>query len=346
MTFKNQWHRLRWLGLSLLLLLTLGSLVSFYLQTAQLKCLPFCQAQTYTLPFLGVVDISFIFFAILVLAAGVFILVEFFLFWATLRGPTPAAAPTLPFVTNTKLDVFWTALPALLLAVLLGFSLYAFAQAQTQPPAPTLEVQAIGHEWWWEFRYPALNITTNYELVVPHNATIHLVVTSADVAHNLWVPALFGQTAALPGITTTLTFQAPPNTDFFSGECAEVCGVQHTQMYAGVRVLALADFTAWVSAQQRPPAPPTDPAAIAGQKVFVQAGCAQCHQVAGAGSAPNLSHLQSQRALAGGILPNTPADLRAWLIDPEGLKPGAGMPNPNLSATDLAALMAYLLTLK
>jgi cytochrome c oxidase subunit 2 len=118
------------------------------------------------------------------------------------------------------------------------------------------------------------------------------------------------------------------------------------------RVVAqsIEDFTAWVQAQQQPAATPTTPLARQGAQLFVQKGCMACHAIAGTVAqgvvGPNLTHIATRQTLAAGALENTPENLQRWLRNPSAVKPKSLMPNLELHDPDIAALVAYLQSLK
>jgi cytochrome c oxidase subunit 2 len=172
---------------------------------------------------------------------------------------------------------------------------------------------------------------------------------SEDVIHSLWVPSLAGKKDLIPGRTAVMTFRAD-HPGLYRGQCAEFCGLQHAFMAFSVQADAPEQFEAWRRQQLSPPPAPTDAIALRGQGIFQSSSCAMCHAVAGtlagAQHAPDLSHVASRQTLAAGTLPNTQAQMAAWITDPQKFKPGTNMPATPLSGDDLAALVTYLGTLK
>jgi cytochrome c oxidase subunit 2 len=199
----------------------------------------------------------------------------------------------------------------------------------------------VGHTFWWEVTYPDLDITTANEIHVPVDQPVRLQLTTEDVIHSFWIPRLHGKVDMIPGTENTLTFTAT-ETGRFRGQCAEFCGIAHAQMVAYVEAQAPDAFDDWVDGQQQDAAAP----ATAGQEVFLEAGCAACHTVAGTeavgGVGPDLTHLASRETLAAGIVPNTRDSLAALILDPWGVKPGIAMPPAELDDAQLAALLDYL----
>jgi len=210
----------------------------------------------------------------------------------------------------------------------------------------------IGHQWWWEFRYPEFGVTTANELHVPVSSRklrrpTYLTLHSADVAHSFWVPELAGKTDVIPNRENRLWIE-PWESGTYLGMCAEFCGTQHAKMMLRVVVHDEEGFRAWVESQHRPVA--AEDGARAGRELFLSTNCINCHTVrdtrADGTFGPDLTHLMSRETLAAGALRNTPADLKAWLRDPDDFKPGCRMPDMQLSDPQLDLLVAYLTTLQ
>jgi cytochrome c oxidase subunit II len=219
---------------------------------------------------------------------------------------------------------------------------------EDDPGALTIEV--VGRQWWWEVRYPDHGVVTANEVHIPAGERVRLLLTSGDVVHSFWVPALAGKKDLIPEDITTLMIEADePGT--YRGQCAEFCGLQHANMGILVEAASPGDFEAWVDAQGGPAATPDTDQEVRGADVFAQAGCGRCHTVAGTGAAgqtgPDLTHLASRRTLAAGTLENTTDDLEAWITDPHVYKEGVAMePAPPLEDDELDALVAYLESLE
>jgi cytochrome c oxidase subunit 2 len=221
---------------------------------------------------------------------------------------------------------------------------------QNKPaPKDALRVTVIGHQWWWEIRYPGLGIVTANELHVPvstadRQAFTFLTLQSADVAHSFWVPQLAGKTDVIPNRTNTMWID-PRVVGTFLGNCAEYCGMQHANMLLRVIVQTPADLEQWAAGQRAA----TDSGAE-GRAAFLSLSCVNCHTVSGTSAAgtfgPDLSHLMSRTTLASGMIPNTAENLHAWVKDPQVIKPGNLMPNMQLNAHELDAVVNYLSSLK
>ncbi len=300
--------------------------------------------------------IANLFTFILVTAGIIFVLVEGLLLVAVLRFRNRPPESAVQFHGNTKLEVAWTMAPAVILAVLMGFTLRTMGQVRAVSAENVLHVTAVGHQWWWEFRYPEQNIVTANELVVPANTIIEVSVESVDVEHGFWVPELFGKVDAIPGYTTRVRFTpTQAGNQYYGGQCTQFCGDQHAQMRFGVIVRTAADFQAWASGQQQePPAEVADEAAARGQALFFEPTnqCIGCHAIQGTAAVgatgPNLTHLASRSFIAGAVLPRTDTNLRAWVHDAQSIKPGVIMPSfrDKFTVEQVNDLVAYLNTLR
>lgn len=251
---------------------------------------------------------------------------------------------------NTKLELLWTIIPALILAGIAIPTVKAVVDLTARPDTG-LQVKVIGHQWWFEFQYPNQDFTTANELVIPINTPIDLEMTSADVVHSFWVPRLAGKRDVIPGQMTYLKLQSDQIGEFW-GQCAEFCGLGHANMRIRVKVVSQDDFDTWVADQQQPAVEPADGTdAATGKDLFLNKGCTACHVIEGVSdtaqtAAPNLTHIASRDVIAGASLNFTEDDLRAWLANPPAMKPGSYMPNLHLSSDDINSLIAYLETLK
>jgi cytochrome c oxidase subunit 2 len=229
--------------------------------------------------------------------------------------------------------------------VLLGMGIYMLVvlnHISTPPSSPALAVTVTGHQWWWKVEYD--NFTTANEIHIPSGVPVLIKLKSADVIHAFWVPTLAGKTQAIPGLINRQWIQAD-KPGLYRGDCAEFCGVQHAHMGFDVIAQDMSNFTAWANHQREAAQSP----ASVGQKIFMTK-CAACHSVRGtqaAGAyAPDLTHLQSRRMIAAGLMTNTPEHLADWIVHAQELKPDSLMPDIALSADEQAALTAYLETLK
>jgi cytochrome c oxidase subunit 2 len=253
---------------------------------------------------------------------------------------------------SNPMELAWTAVPVLIIFVLILTTARTIYTVQAAiPPPGALKVRVIGHQWWWEVRYPGLGIVTANEIHVPvsdaaHPSPTFLELESADVAHSFWVPRLAGKTDLIPNRKNTMWID-PHQTGVFLGQCAEFCGMEHALMLLRVMVQSRAEFEQWVAAQRKPAE--ITPSAAQGRQIFESTACVNCHTVRGTVAngrfGPDLTHLMSRDTIAAGAAMNTPEHLRLWLRDPDQIKPGALMPAMNLSAADINDVAAYLETL-
>jgi cytochrome c oxidase subunit 2 len=288
---------------------------------------------------------------VFLIAGVVFVLVQGLVIYAVIKfrqrpgdtGPEPEQVHG-----NTKLEVGWTLIPALIL-----FSI-AIPTIKTifdlsQRPKHALNITVVGHQFWWEYRYDDLGIVSANELNIPAGVPVELKLQSVDVIHSYWIPPLAGKTDVIPGRTNHMSFEADkPGT--YLGQCTEFCGLSHANMRARAIAHTPADFDAWVASQRVAVATPAagGPAAE-GLALFNGKGCAGCHTVEGVSQGkigPNLTHLQSRHTFAGSVLAMNEDNLRTWLRNPPGVKPGSVMPNLGLTPDEITKLIAYLETLQ
>jgi cytochrome c oxidase subunit 2 len=254
------------------------------------------------------------------IALAVFVVVEAILIYSVIRfRRRPDSGIPTQIHGNTMVEIGWTIAPALILLVIavLTFRTQAIQSVQ---PADAIRIKAIGHQWWWEFRYEDRSIVTAGDLYVPVGRDVTLELEAVDVIHSFWVPKLAGKTDTIPGKTNLITFQAEKE-GVFRGFCAEFCGEQHAVMRFRVVAVQPDVFEQWL--QEHSVAPPAPSQEV--QQVFVSRACVSCHAIDGFEQAvgqtgPNLTYFGSRLTIAGGALPNTPDNLRRWLQDPEAVK--------------------------
>ena len=284
------------------------------------------------------------------MGVGVGVLVEAVLIWAAIRYRRRSGDPLPPQIHgSTIIEVVWTTLPVIAVGFILFETLPVIFGTQAPAPPSSMDVDVIGHQFWWEFQYPNSNVVTANELHLPVGQTANLVLKSEDVIHSFWIPALGGKRDAFPGHTNYI-WMTPNSVGEFPGQCYQLCGYSHGNMRERAVIESPSDFQAWLTSQQQPAAQPTDPTAAEGGQLFQTRGCAACHTIAGTPAqgkvGPNLTHVASRGVIAGSILQNTPQELRAWLKDPPGIKPGSIMPNLGLNDHELDVLVAYLQSLQ
>ncbi|HEX5506021.1 MAG TPA: cytochrome c oxidase subunit II [Thermomicrobiales bacterium] len=294
-------------------------------------------------------DIFHLFIYVIVLSLIVFAITEtaLFVFVFRFRDRGDREGEPEQIAGNRRLEMIWTAIPAVMLITVFVWVAVAMRQIGAAPPGgDPLTVEVIGHQWWWEFRYPDQQVVTANELHIPTGETIHMKVTSADVIHDFWVPQLGRKMDLIPGTINEFYLSADqPGT--YVGTCAEFCGAQHAWMRIHVVAETPAQFNAWLAGQrQAAPAPSGD--AARGEQAFLtgEGNCASCHTIAGTDAkgtvGPNLTHVGSRATLGAGVLTNTPAHMRQWLTNPQAVKPDNLMPNPQLTDTEVADIAAYL----
>jgi cytochrome c oxidase subunit 2 len=283
-------------------------------------------------------------------AVAVFLIVETLLLVAIARfRARPGAATPKPVHGHTALEIGWTLAPALILVFIAVPTMRTIFDTSGHAPEGALRIEVIGHQWWWEYRYPTLNISASNELHIPVGTPVQLEMTSADVIHSFWVPALGGKRDLAQGHTNRIAFRAD-STGEYHGQCAEFCGASHANMRLRVFVQSDSAFQRWVDQQRALPATPVkgSPAEV-GQQVFKRSACIGCHTIEGVSRGkigPDLGHVGGRTTIAGALFPNTTETLQRWIMNAPSLKPGAQMPPQNLSPQDLAAVVAYLQSLK
>ena len=295
---------------------------------------------------------------VLSITSGIFLVVGGLLLYALLRyrhrpNDVNAAQEPAQIYGSNQIELSWTVIPILIVVMLfLATARVILATEDAPKPTSALDVTVIGHQFWWEYRYPKLGIVTANELHIPvsdpmHPTPTYLTMSSADTDHSFWVPRLAGKTDLIPNQVNTMWID-PNNPGLYLGQCAQYCGVQHAKMLIRIYADSPADFAAWVSHQQGLAV--ENPSAAEGRKIFQHNACISCHTVAGTVATgrfgPDLTHIASRDTIASGSVPNTAANLRAFVDNPASFKPGALMPPMHLNDHDLNAVTAYLMSLK
>lgn len=296
----------------------------------------------------------------------VFVLVTTWLLISIVRfRDRPGAPEARQTPGNNKVELAWTIAPAILLFIVLGFTISTMFKLDTphnrqgQQVPITLHVTAIGHQWWWEFVYPDQKIVTADEMYIPTGQAVEVTLLSDNVIHSFWVPAIAGKVDVIPGHQNQMWMLADKG-GTYRGECAEYCGNQHAHMDFSVVAVSSDAFNTWVTGQQAQTTKLVqgDPN-YQGQQVFLTSGCVGCHNIDGTTApgnkiGPNLTHFGSRQWIAGEVLSNTPANLANWILHAQDVKPDVDMPsfdgtmppNPALSQTQITELVAYLESLK
>jgi cytochrome c oxidase subunit 2 len=295
---------------------------------------------------------------VLGIVAAIFIVVSGLLLFVLLRfrhrpsSPDADREPAQIYGSN-QIELSWTVIPVLLVVILfLATARVIFMTEHAHKPAEALDVTVIGHQFWWEYRYPKLGIVTANELHIPvsdpqHPTPTYLTMSSADTDHSFWVPRLAGKTDVIPNKVNTMWID-PQAAGLYLGQCAQYCGTQHAKMLIRVYADSPAQFAAWVAAQQKKAAEDSD--VRAGEAVFQHNACISCHTVSGTMAngrfGPDLTHVASRDTIASGAVPFNAANVRAFVDNPANFKPGALMPPMHLNDKDLDLVTAYLTSLK
>jgi len=295
---------------------------------------------------------------VLAVCAGIFVIVFSLLVYSVVkfrkRRNDDGREPPQIYGSN-QIELAWTVIPGLIVIVLFLASVRVVKGVQdAQQPPNAIEVTAIGHQFWWEYRYPKLGVVTANELHIPVTSPsaptpTFIRLLSADTDHSFWVPRLAGKTDLIPNHPNRMWI-APTQTGLYLGQCAQYCGTQHAKMLLRVYVDSPEQFEQWVKQQTRPAE--ANPEVAEGRRIFETTACVNCHSVASTGNVangrfgPDLTHLMSRDTIAAGAAPNTSENLRQWIERPDAIKPGSLMPAMGLTPREIDAVVAYLETLR
>ncbi len=256
---------------------------------------------------------------------------------------------------NTRLELAWTLVPAILIAIITVPTVQTIFATQAEAPDNALVIDVIGYQWWWEFQYPTATDTviTANEIHVAVGRPVHLRITSGDVLHSFWIPQMGGKRDLIPGRVNHIVF-TPLEAGVYLGQCAEFCGDSHALMKMRLVAHSPEDFQEWLANEASPAVDPErlaspDSAILLGKQIATTT-CAACHTIRGtsatfASTGPDLTHLARRSTIAAGILENNAENLSAWIDDPQAIKPGALMIDTGLSEQEIAYVVAYLQTL-
>lgn len=287
---------------------------------------------------------------VLVITGAIFVVVGSLLTYAVVkfrkRKDDDSREPAQVYGSN-QVEIAWTVIPVIIVVVLFMATARVIANVQKGAPANAVHVTVIGHQFWWEYRYPDLKVVTANELHVPAGIATELKLLSADTDHSFWVPTLAGKTDLIPNHPNVMWID-PQEPGLYLGQCAQYCGTQHAKMLLRVNVQSQAEFDHWIQQQSQPAL--SNDAASEGRHIFQATACVNCHAVAGTPAqgrfGPDLTHLMSRETIAAGIAENNHENLRLWIQDPSRLKPGSLMPAMGLNEHDLNTVTAYLETLR
>jgi cytochrome c oxidase subunit II len=250
---------------------------------------------------------------------------------------------------NTVLEISWTVIPAVILAVMAVPTVATIFSLAKKPTGPNVvHVTVTARQWWWEFHYddPGTGIETANELHIPTGVPISLTLETPKcsptpcyldgVNHSFWIPALNGKKDVIPGRSQFLKLEAD-KAGIYLGQCAEYCGLSHANMRMRVIAESPAEYQAWIASQLKPVA---TEAALESGVDNTQWACASCHSfkvgVAGA-VAPNLTHLADRTAFAGDTYLVNYDNLWKWVYDAPSRKPMGKLSQhmPNFSAAGM-----------
>ena len=310
---------------------------------------------------------------VFIVAVVVFVLVEALLVLVLVRfRARPGQEGELPKQThgNAKLEVLWTIIPALILAFIAVPTVRLIFDLANAPEG-ALEVRVVAKQYWWEFEYTGdegKGVVTANELVIPVDRPVHLTMTSIGqqpddredpgVIHSFWVPKLAGKQDIVPGHTRSLTIEASEPGVSYSGQCAEFCGLSHANMRMAVIAVEAGEFEDYIEEQSSPQQIATTGDAKRGAELFTERTCIGCHAISGYEGAesrvgPNLTRFAQRKKFAGYMLDNDinedAENVRAWIADPQEVKPGSQMPDVGLdekNPQELEDIIAFLRTLK
>jgi cytochrome c oxidase subunit 2 len=292
-----------------------------------------------------------LFVAVLWISAGIFIIVAGLICIALVRGRASVALPKQDFGSHRR-EILWIAGPIIIvlwigaISAKLILTINAYPQVDSpQDIGSDSELSVIGHQWWWEIRYNDSGRVAANEIHIPVGKKIRVAVKSADVIHSFWVPQLGRKIDAIPGRNNFVWLQAS-RPGAYQGRCAEFCGNQHAWMNFTVFAHNPEEYERWEVGGQVIPVSVKDTEAAAGERLFFAQTCVNCHAIDGTPAVtsigPNLTHVSSRKEIGGGILQNTPANLRRWLKNPQAIKPGCKMPNFNFTDEQVHQLASYL----
>lgn len=243
--------------------------------------------------------------------------------------------------------VFGIAVPLVVLLVLFGATdIYAIRFTEAPAAGSTrMTVDVIGHQWWWEVRYPGSGAVTANEMHIPTGERVQVIATTADVIHSLWVPRLVRKIDMIPGRENKILLETP-DVGRYLGQCSEFCGLQHAHMRLAVVAEPARSFQAWLAGMAKPTPMPLTAQGREGERLFMSRGCGGCHQLRGTQATgtvgPDLTHVASRLTLAALTIPTTARELAAWIHDPQAIKPGNHMPDLGLSGSEAETIAAFL----
>jgi cytochrome c oxidase subunit 2 len=235
-----------------------------------------------------------------------------------------------------------------ILAATFAYSLSELNALAEPPEEPTMAIEVVGRNWWWEARYPNGAVTAN-EIHIPVGQAVEVKLSTADVIHSFWVPQLNVKQDQVPGMDNRMWLLAD-EPGRYRGQCTEYCGLQHARMVFYVEAQPPAEFAQWLAREAAPAATQAGGPAAAGRDIFLASSCAGCHSVRGTTAAgtlgPDLTHLASRKTIGAGLLPLTRDNLADFVLNAQHAKPGASMPPTEIAPDQLSTLVDYLMSLE
>jgi cytochrome c oxidase subunit 2 len=279
--------------------------------------------------------INDVYWLVMAASAVVFLLIEgallLFVVRFRRRPDTPEDVEGPQIHGNTRLEVIWTAIPAVALAAIAVFVLLKTPTIQAGSGEPGMRVSVEAHQFYWQYEYEN-GVVALDRLLLPVDEPVTLELQTLDVEHSWWTRDLNGKLDAVPGRTNRLQF-TPTETGSFDGVCGELCGVQHSLMYTEVEVVERSEFDAWLAEEQRQQ---TGESTELGKATY-EAVCGKCHGLAGEGDVGP--------RIAGNSQLSNPESMGTLLREGQNTDAYAGYMPPNLSAGwpdfQLDALIAY-----
>jgi cytochrome c oxidase subunit 2 len=241
---------------------------------------------------------------------------------------------------NTPLEITWTVIPAIILAVISVPTIATVFHIAHRPTAAnTIDINVVGKQWWWQFEYPNEKVVTANEIAIPVDTPVRLSLRACDptlgtgytgcsVIHSFWVPELAGKMDVVPGRTNHLNIQAN-RAGTYLGQCAQFCGLAHADMRMRVIAMSKADYQRWIANEKQGPrqafaGPDSTPLPGAPQLMAKTYGCINCHTVDDSSKpsfGPNLTHLAARTVFASGSFDLTRDDLVRWVRDAPSMIP-------------------------
>ena len=299
---------------------------------------------------IGLIAPVHLYWCFAIAAAVIFSLVAFYTYYYSkkYRAKSDSGEPEQKEIPH-KFELFILLIASSITAFFLILTIGTMNQIQDIPENPKADLVVTGHQWFWEAQYPASGVITANDIHIPAGKKILLQVNSADVIHSWWVPALGRKIDMIPGMTNYIWLYAEKPGQYL-GTCSEFCGVEHARMRIRVIAEPEADFEQWTQEQLEPVVETGNELFAKGKQLFEEKTCTNCHAINGTAYqeniGPNLTHFGSRARFLSDMKPVTRENLKAWLTDPQNVKPGSKMPNFIFDEDEVEALTEYIYNLK